>query len=63
MNVSTPRCTLEQGLRAWFKERTRSMRHLKFEAGVLDPATANAYVNETELYGLTGQLKLRAKAA
>ena len=46
LNASTPRCILEQGLCAWFKERTRSMRHLKFEVGVLDPVAANDYINE-----------------
>jgi PRTRC genetic system protein F len=41
-SASTPKCILEQGLRAWFKERTDRLKHLKFDARVSDPVAAAA---------------------
>ena len=40
-NASTPKCILEQGLLAWFKERTDRLHHLKFDVRVFDSVAAN----------------------
>lgn len=40
-NASTPKCILEQGLQAWFKERTDRMQHLKFDICVFDAEAAS----------------------
>jgi PRTRC genetic system protein F len=38
--AGTPKCILEQGLRAWFKERTDRIKHLKFDVRVCDAVSA-----------------------
>jgi PRTRC genetic system protein F len=40
-HASTPKCVLEQGLRAWFKERTDRMHHLKFDVHLFDAVAAS----------------------
>jgi PRTRC genetic system protein F len=40
-NASTPKCILEQGLRAWFKERTDRLHYLKFDVQVFDAVEAS----------------------
>lgn len=39
-HASTPKCVLEQGLRAWFKERTGCMQYLRFDVHVFDAVAA-----------------------
>lgn len=40
-HASTPKCVLEQGLRAWFKERTDRMQYLKFDVHIFDAVAAS----------------------
>lgn len=40
-SASTPKCIVEQGLRAWFKERTDRINYLKFDVHVFDAIAAN----------------------
>lgn len=39
-HASTPKCVLEQGLRAWFKERTARLKYLKFDVHLFDAVAA-----------------------
>lgn len=39
--ASTPKCILEHGLRAWFKERTERLQYLKFDVHVFDAVAAS----------------------
>jgi len=40
-HASTPKCILEQGLRAWFKAHTDRMKYLTFDVHVFDAEAAN----------------------
>jgi len=40
-NASTPKCILEQGLQAWFNERTAGLQYLKFDVRVFDAVAAS----------------------
>jgi len=62
-HASTPKCILEQGLRAWFNERTERMHYLKFDVRVFDAVAAGdiqfGYEHEPTTYknwvfGLSG---------
>lgn len=54
-DASTRKCVLEQGLRAWFKERTDPIKYLKFHVHILDAVAAHdihsGYHDEPHEYG------------
>lgn len=40
-DASTPKCILEQGLKAWFKERTERIKFINFDVHIFDAVSAS----------------------